>query len=127
MTIMPIDNEPERLCGLLHTVGREQHNAPGDVAMVETLLEKTQALDTRPTEGPTGFFGRRLEEGIRGFQKSRGLKRDGFLNPGGETIRALLAEALPGVARTPGIAAEDARKPHKAPPGAIVLVPERRL
>jgi peptidoglycan hydrolase-like protein with peptidoglycan-binding domain len=46
-------------------------------------------VDLKATDGPTGFAGQRLLDGIRAFQKQHGLVTDGRLNPGGPTIKAL--------------------------------------
>ena len=74
---------------LAKPVGLDGANDRKDVAKVETLLGKSGHLDTRKTDGPTGYFGGRVENAIKGFQKDRGLKVDGKLNPGGQTISAL--------------------------------------
>ena len=70
-------------------VGRRGGNNRRDVARVETLLGGTGHLDLNQTEGPTGYFGDRLDQVICGFQKDNSLRVDGVLNPGGETINAL--------------------------------------
>jgi hypothetical protein len=46
-------------------------------------------MDLKMTDGPTGFAGQRLLDGIRVFQKQHGLSVDGRLNPGGPTLKAL--------------------------------------
>ncbi|NQU58988.1 MAG: peptidoglycan-binding protein [Rhodospirillales bacterium] len=46
-------------------------------------------MDQGKTDGPTGYFGSRLEDAVNGYQKDGGLKVDGHLNPKGETIGAL--------------------------------------
>lgn len=73
------------------TVGLQGPNKRDDVRKVETLLGRHGYMDLKPTDGPTGYPGTRLVQGIQKFQKDKGLKRDGFLRPGGETIRALAA------------------------------------
>jgi peptidoglycan hydrolase-like protein with peptidoglycan-binding domain len=85
---------------------------------VERLLEGVGLLDTRPTEGPTGYYGTRLEEAIKGFQKQNGLSVDGWLAPGGETIRAL-KRAVPA-----GSFIEN--KPRWDEEGTPPIVPPRR-
>ena len=92
------------------SVGMEGLNSRRDVAKVENLLGQAGALDLAKTDGVTGFFGARADEAVRKFQKDRGLKVDGLINPNGPTFRTLIAgggqrgnsAGLPG--RTPGIA-----------------------
>ncbi|WP_374632178.1 hypothetical protein, partial [Ferrovibrio sp.] len=45
-------------------------------------------LDADKTDGPTGFLGIYDHEAIEKFQKENGLKQDGWMGPGGETIKA---------------------------------------
>lgn len=70
-------------------VGQGAPNRRADVARVETFLDRAGDLDLAETEGPTGYFGTALDQGIRRFQKENGLKVDGLINPGGPTITAL--------------------------------------
>jgi hypothetical protein len=70
-------------------VGLSDSNNRTDVAKIETLLALAGALDIDKTEGPTGDMGHRMDQGIKTFQKDRGLQVDGRLDPQGETIRAL--------------------------------------
>lgn len=79
-------DDPLRIKG---PVGPIAPNRRADVAKVETFLDRTGDFDLAPTEGPTGYYGTLLQEGITRFQDANGLKRDGLLNPGGETIAAL--------------------------------------
>jgi len=60
-----------------------------DVGKVEALLRLAGVFDVDATDGPTGYYGTRLKEAISSFQKNRGLKVDGAVNPGGETLKAL--------------------------------------
>lgn len=75
-------------------VGRTGANDPADVAAVEQLLGQAEYLDLDQTDGPTGYFGFRLEDAIRCFQKDHGLKVDGTLLPEGPTL-ASLHQAVP--------------------------------
>lgn len=75
--------EPFELHG---SVGRNKANRPGDVFKVQTLLHREGYLDAGTTDGPTGFFGLYDDEPIKRFQQDHGLKPDGYLDPGGETI-----------------------------------------
>jgi lysozyme family protein len=81
-------------------VGLSGINKRDDVAKVETLLGRTGHFDPSKTKGPTGFFGTRLDQAVKRFQKDRSLKTDGLLNPGGETLTALAAH-LGGAAERP--------------------------
>ncbi len=83
---------------LATSVGRIGGNERNDVAKIETLLGQSGHLDLSKTEGPTGFFGTRVEDAVKNFQKDYGLRIDGLVNPGGETIRAL-AQSLQGMGR----------------------------
>lgn len=76
---------------LAEPVGADGRNRRDDVARIETLLDAAGYLDLDETDGPTGFFGQRLDQAIRRFQKDRGLKIDGAILPGGETIGAFAA------------------------------------
>jgi len=83
---MNFGGSPHNLDG---SVGRNGTNARSDVAKVETLLGQSGHLDLGKTDGPTGYFGSRLEDAVKGYQKDGGLKVDGVLNPQGETMTAL--------------------------------------
>ena len=71
---------------LRQSVGMEGRSDRRDVAKVENLLGRTRDLNLAETDGVTGFVGQRLDEAIRRFQKRQGLKVDGHVNPGGETV-----------------------------------------
>ncbi len=70
-------------------VGPVAPNRRADVGKVQTLLSRTGSFDLDPTDGPTGYYGTRLEDAITGFQSTNGLKADGLLKPGGKTIKTL--------------------------------------
>lgn len=70
-------------------VGRRGANDRIDVAKIETLLGRAGYLDLAPTDGPTGYYGARLENALKRFQKDDGLKADGLVNPDGPTLAAL--------------------------------------
>ncbi|MEX0693624.1 MAG: peptidoglycan-binding domain-containing protein [Rhodospirillales bacterium] len=97
--VMPkADSDPEisslgNPAELGQPVGERGRNARKDVARVETMLGRTGALDLKQTDGATGYWGERTREATRTFQKQNGLKVDGQINPGGETIRALAKAA----------------------------------
>ena len=75
--------------GIKGPVGPYGPNRRADVGKVETFMSRSGNFDLSPTDGPTGYYGMRLEDSINGFQKANGLKADGLLNPFGETIRTL--------------------------------------
>ena len=64
----------------------ETRNRPGDLGRVERALGDAGFLGG---ERRNPVFDTRLETGVRDFQRRKGLKVDGLLNPGGPTIRAL--------------------------------------
>ena len=70
-------------------VGDTGQNSRCDVAKTEQLLGQAGTLDLKKTDGPTGYWGTRTSHATKAFQKQNGLKVDGQINPGGETIRAL--------------------------------------
>ncbi len=69
-----------------NTIGRTDANDSNDIRDLETLLSRTGHLNLNKTDGPTGYFGTRLEQAIKSYQKDNDLKVDGRLNPGGETV-----------------------------------------
>ncbi len=93
-----------------NAVGPEEPSRRPDVAKVETFLDRTGHLDLARTDGSTGYFGRRVEKGIRDFQRDGGLKVDGLINPGGPTLRSL------GVRLFEEGAADMQNKSHPLPP-----------
>ncbi len=68
-------------------VGPFGPNRRADVGKVETFLSRTGNHDLDPTDGPTGYYGSRLEDAINAFQRNNKLKPDGLVKPFGETIR----------------------------------------
>ena len=109
---------------LSRPVGEQGKNDRRDVAKVETMLGRTGALDLKKTDGPTGYWGERTREATRAFQKQNGLKVDGQINPGGETIRAL-AKVAGGLIKTlAGNTAEKAQ-PAMQPAPRVTDAPVR--
>ena len=91
-----VDDEPdteiadiENPAELASSVGDSGQNSRRDVAKTEQLLGQAGTLDLKKTDGPTGYWGSRTSDATKAFQKQNGLKVDGQINPGGETIRAL--------------------------------------
>mgnify|MGYP001257594246 CR=1 FL=1 len=77
---------------LSDVVGPGGVNQLDDVSRVEALLTRT-ALLTPKAQAAQGQYDQSVEGALRSFQKQRGLKADGLLNPGGPTERALRAQA----------------------------------
>lgn len=105
-------------------VGPDKPNRRADVAKIETFLDRTAHLDLAKTEGPTGYYGSRVDQGIRNFQKDNALRVDGLINPDGPTlgrIRASLSEIAGDGAdqpwRTPGINPDADRLRNAREPG----------
>lgn len=84
-----------RLDVLTGSVGRNGTNNRLDVAKVESLLGTHGYFDLDATGGPTGYAGVRLENATKRFQKDKGLRVDGRLAPGGETIMTLAMSKVP--------------------------------
>lgn len=81
-------------------VGLQGPNKRDDVAKVESHLGRAGYMDLKPTNGPTGYPGQRLVQGIKRYQKDKGLKVDGYLNPTGSTLTSLRADAGGGYRTT---------------------------
>jgi peptidoglycan hydrolase-like protein with peptidoglycan-binding domain len=86
-----------RGAGLLHdfdmqvgdTVGNGLHNDPRDVKSVKRALGGLGYLPEDPFDDPSGFIEESTTTQIRKFQQDRGLRPDGWLQPGSETEAAL--------------------------------------
>jgi peptidoglycan hydrolase-like protein with peptidoglycan-binding domain len=100
---------------LSKSIGEGGNNGRADVAKIETLLSLAGVMDLKSTDGPTGFAGQRLLDGIRIFQEQNGLNVDGRLNPGGPTIKAL-SQSLQSMGRN-----GDTVLAHLSPAEAQVL------
>lgn len=108
-----LDFLTESVSGWLgESVGPRGKNASEDVKRVEGALDTLGYFDTKKTDGPTGYYGERLKQGIQKLQKDTGLKVDGVLNPGGPTEHAILAQ--PG-SITPASTPKPKPKPKPAP------------
>lgn len=72
------------------SVGNSMDNNEEDVLAVKRNLHKAGYLDVFNEEPePHGFVTKKMDDGIRIFQKDNGLKVDGILHPRGETERGL--------------------------------------
>lgn len=94
----PAKPEPEisnlmDLLNLSESVGATAPNHRRDVAKVESLMDQAGYLDLQQTDGPTGFYGECLKQAVKNFQKDNGLKKDGTVNPNGETVKAIAQTA----------------------------------
>lgn len=70
-------------------------NDPGDVRKAKNNLKNAGYMDDDVQEIENPFIIRKMDEGIKAFQKENGLKIDGIMKPRGETERGLF-EALTG-------------------------------
>jgi hypothetical protein len=73
------------------SVGDGRENRRADVATVQRLLGALDHMPEDPFDAPHGFVDQRTLDGVKGFQRRKGLREDGWLAPGGETERALHA------------------------------------
>lgn len=101
---------------LSDAVGPEEPNLRPDVVKVETFLDRTGHLDLARTDGPTGYYGSRVDKSIRDFQRDGGLKVDGLVNPGGPTLRSLGTKLF-----------DDGRAHNKAPPAETLALRSTNL
>jgi hypothetical protein len=68
-------------------VGPGRPSRRADVAKIEGILAGSGDYSLARTQGPTGWWGLALDEGIRAYQRRNGLAVDGALRPDGPTIR----------------------------------------
>ncbi|MCB1651263.1 MAG: peptidoglycan-binding protein [Alphaproteobacteria bacterium] len=91
---------------LIHEpVGNNLTNRPEDV---ENVKFKFATIDRYKTPVENGYIDRELNDAILGFQRDKGLKVDGRMNPGGETEAALVGDIL-------GFTDEDRNIPNPEP------------
>jgi Putative peptidoglycan binding domain len=80
---------PDRNSNLRDSVGNGRANHPEDLRWVKEALR----LMGRYNGGEdTPYIDRTLARAIEGYQRDRGLRRDGVLTPGGETECTLCVE-----------------------------------
>jgi Putative peptidoglycan binding domain len=70
-------------------VGNGSVNHLEDVIWVKAALHLLGRLNEKERHG---YITRALDNAIRAYQRDRGLRRDGYLNPGGETECTLCVE-----------------------------------
>lgn len=86
---------------LTDTVGNGFENRREDVATVKRGLGALGLLPEDPFDKPHGFIDEATTNGIKAFQRAKGLTDDGWLAPNGETERAL-QEAVADLTRVRG-------------------------
>lgn len=89
---------PTALAG---TVGNGFENRREDVAAVKRALGALGYLPEDPFDKPHGFIDEAATNGVKAFQRAKGLTDDGWLAPNGETERAL-EEAVADLKRARG-------------------------
>ena len=82
-------HRPDSLFSLSDGVGEGQANKPRDVAKVQSLLGNWNEKVLERNQGPTGYWGSADGDAVWDYQRTHGLKVDGFLRPGGQTLRSL--------------------------------------
>ena len=75
---------------IAESVGNNMTNHDEDVLRVKNKLARLDLFDNKTEPEPHGIITRKMDEGIKTFQKENGLRVDGILHPGGETESALL-------------------------------------
>ena len=90
--------DARKLFKLTASIGERGANDRTDVGKLEALLYMAGVFDLDGSNGPTGYYGERLKQAVKAFQKARGLRVDGDVGPKGETIRTL-AQHLQGLGR----------------------------
>ena len=92
---------------LKSTIGRNYSVEEDDTLTMKNVLKKLGYYET-PNYGMTPFPDEPMFEGVRGFQKAKGLLVDGIVAPRGPTARALGEALNPTVPRRAMIAAKAA-------------------
>jgi hypothetical protein len=85
---MPQQGFGELFRGLLRPVGNGRDNRQEDVLGVKHAM-RSLGRYAEPGYGMTGYLDRPLDDTIRNYQADRGVRVDGYMNPGGETEREL--------------------------------------
>lgn len=81
---------PRRRSNLRDQVGDGFPNNPQDILWLKQALGCLGRYNDRGDAHP--FIDRALATAVAGYQRDRGLRRDGMLNPGGETECAICVE-----------------------------------
>lgn len=72
---------------------------PGDIVNTKTALNRLGYYDVPPDRGIDDWTDDAMFNGIKAFQKDKGLKIDGFMRPGGPTEKAINAGLAEGDAQ----------------------------
>lgn len=84
--------------GLLSApVGNNSVNEPDDIIAMKDAYARVGRYN-KPERN--GYIDQELNKAIHGIQRDYNLKRDGYMNPGGETEATLIGEAL-GIEKRP--------------------------
>jgi hypothetical protein len=81
------------LGGLADEVGKGRTNREEDVRKVRRAFAALGRME-EPEDEPSRFIDRPPDTAIRGFQRDKGLRVDGFMRPGGSTQRSLQDDVL---------------------------------
>ena len=81
---------PRRSDRIAATVGNERENRIEDVLWAKEALACLGRY--RPSRHWNGYIDRILHDAIHAYQRDRGLRRDGYINPDGETERAIFKD-----------------------------------
>ncbi|MBI1326033.1 MAG: hypothetical protein GC136_00150 [Alphaproteobacteria bacterium] len=90
---------PRKPLNLGASVGQRMENREDDVRNVKSSLN---TLGYNAGNRNSGFTTQIMEDAIRNFQSDNFLRNDGYMNPQGETMKALNSklDSLPGLSRT---------------------------
>lgn len=86
------------MSALSASVGRNGANRPGDVRLVQHLLNDAIARVTGALLAVDGVAGPKTTAAIEHFQRQRGLQSDARADPDGPTLQRLLNEHLSALA-----------------------------
>jgi hypothetical protein len=81
------------LGGLADEVGNGRANREDDVLKAKRAFGALGRYE-EPEDGANGFTDRPFDTAIRGFQRDKGLRVDGFMRPAGPTERSLQDDVL---------------------------------
>jgi hypothetical protein len=110
----PSNSNNDAWYGLKSGVGWGEENDRLDVAKIETTLGATEHYDVAGTNGPTGYAGNSLVEGIKEFQKQNGLDNDGVIKRDGPTLKALKGKTGHIFGEYPSPSLEEIDKHHES-------------
>ena len=92
---------------LRNIIGREYGIGEDDTLSMKNVLRRLGHYET-PEYGMTPYPDERMFQGIRGFQKAKGLLVDGVVEPNGPTARALGEALRPTIPRRTRLASKTA-------------------